>query len=116
MDQYPLLLLLLDLRKAHNNLDQGRLLQTLVGYGAGLKLRVLLVEFWSRQELVTHQNGFHSPQFRETIDMTLGGLDLPTLFNVSVYSVVRHWLSPIVEDNSSTHDRLGVVVGSCMFF
>ena len=46
VDQDPLFSVLLDLRKAYNNLDQGRLLQNLEGYGAGPKLWGLLVEFW----------------------------------------------------------------------
>ena len=56
------LLVLFDLSKAYNNLYWGRLLQTLAGYGVGQKIRGLLAEFWSRQELVTRQNGFHGPQ------------------------------------------------------
>ena len=46
--------------------------------------------------------------------MTQGGLASLTFFNVPLYSVVRPWLSPTVEDDSATHDRLGSVVGSCM--
>ena len=65
--QDPLFLLLLDLRKAYNNLHRGRQLQKLAGYEAGLKLLYLQVEFWSCQEVVTFQNGFHGPQFRTTI-------------------------------------------------
>ena len=64
VDQDPILLLFLDLRKLHDNLYKGRLLQTLEGHAAVPKLRVLLAEFWLRQELVTHQNGFHVPQFQ----------------------------------------------------
>ena len=40
--QEPLFLLLFDIRKAYDNLDRGRLLQTLAGYWAGLKLRELM--------------------------------------------------------------------------
>ena len=46
--------------------------------------------------------------------MTQGGLAYPTLFNVAVDSVVRHWLSITVEDDSGIHSRLGFVVGRCM--
>ena len=37
-DQDPPLLVFLDLRKIYNNLDSGRILQNLEGYGAGQKM------------------------------------------------------------------------------
>ena len=49
LDQDPLFLVFLEQRKYYNNLDRGRLLQTLEGYGAGPKLWGLLAEFWSFQ-------------------------------------------------------------------
>ena len=61
VEQYPLFLVFLDIRKACDNLDRGWLLQTLVGYGEGPKLRSLLAEFWSLQEIVNRQNVFHGP-------------------------------------------------------
>ena len=62
VEQEPLLLVSHDQRKAYGNLYQGRLLQTLAGYGAGLKIRGLLAKFWSRREVVTFQKGFHGLQ------------------------------------------------------
>ena len=106
LDQYPLLLVFLDLSKAYDNLDQGRPLQTLAGYVAGPKPRGLLAEIWSRHKLVTFQNGLHGPQFQYTRGMAHGRLALPTLFSMAVDSVVRHWLSLTVEDDSDTHDGL----------
>ena len=96
--QNPLFLLLLVLRRAYDNLDWGRLLKSLEGHGSVPKLQGLLVKFWSIQEVFTCQNGFHGPQFRATRGTTQGGIDLPTLFNLSVDSVVHHWMSLTVED------------------
>ena len=90
VDQDPPFLLFLDLRKACDNIYRGRLLKNLEGYGAGPKLRGLLAEFWSRQELVTRHNGFHGPQLQANRGTTQGGLASTTRFNVAVYSVVRH--------------------------
>ena len=90
VDQYLLLFVLLELRKLYDNLDRGRLLKTLEGYGAGPKMRGFLAGFWSRQELVTQQNRYHGPQFRATCGTTKGGLTSPTLFNVRVDNVVRY--------------------------
>ena len=114
VDQDPLLLLLIDLSKSYNNLDWGILLQTLLGYGMGPKLRVLLAECLLGQELVSYQNGFYGPWLLEIKRTTNELLALPTIFNTSVYSVVRHWLSLTVEDDSATNDRLVMAVGRCM--
>ena len=66
VDQDLLYLLFLYIRKAYYKLDWGKLIQTLEGYGAVLKLWGLLEEFWSIQEVVTRKNGFHGPQFQST--------------------------------------------------
>ena len=92
LDQEPLLLMFLDLRKFYDNLDCGQLLKTLEGYGAGLKMWGILTDFWSRQEVFTQKNGYHVPQFRSTCSTTQGLLTSLTLFNMAVDSVVRHWL------------------------
>ena len=42
IDQDPLFLAFLDLRKAYNTLEHGRLLQNVEGYGAGPNMRSLL--------------------------------------------------------------------------
>ena len=72
VDQDTLFLLFLDLSKSYYNLYQGRLLQTLEGYGVRPKLRGLIVEFWLIREVVTRQNGFGGPQLRETRGTTHG--------------------------------------------
>ena len=49
-------------------------------------------------------------QFRATRGTIQGGVVLPTLFNVVVYSVVFNWLSLMVEDNTVIKDVLGHAV------
>ena len=66
VDQEPLFWVLLDLRKSYDNLDRGRLMKTLEGYGSGPKIRDVLAGFWAQQEVVTRHNGYHGPQFRAT--------------------------------------------------
>ena len=66
VDQSPHFMLFLYIIHAYNNLDRGRILNTLEGYGTGPKLQDLLAELWSLQEVVNRQNGFHGPQFRVT--------------------------------------------------
>ena len=114
MDQDPLFLVFLDLRKEHENLDCGRLLKTLEGYGAGPKMRDILAEFWEWQEVVTQKNVYNVSQFRVTRGTTQGGMKLLTLFNVVVEKMVRNWLSMTVEDDTIIHDDLGHAVGQIM--
>ena len=70
--------------------------------------------FWSQKNVFTRHNGFRFPQFHATRHTAQGGLALPTLFNVEVESVVRQWLSLIVEDDSTTHEGLWMAVGRFM--
>ena len=74
VDQKPLFLVFLDLRKTYDNQYCGRLLKTLERYGAEPKMWGILAEFWARQEVVTRKNGDHGPQFRATYGTTQGGL------------------------------------------
>ena len=83
----------LNLQKYYDNLNHGRLMQTLGGYEAGPKMRGILESFWSPHEVVTLQNGYHGPQFRATLGTTQGRLTSLTLFNVEFYIVVYQWLS-----------------------
>ena len=42
------------------------------------------------------------------------GLELPTIFNVEVKSVFRHWILLVVEYGAVIHDRLGHTVGQSL--
>ena len=63
VDQYPLFLRFLDLRKAYDTVDRGWLISSLEGYGAGPHMCNLLATLWAHQEVVTSHNGYHSPNF-----------------------------------------------------
>ena len=114
MDQDPLLLAFLNLSKDYDTVDRGRLLTTLEGYGAGPRMCRILEVFWDQQEVVTHQNGYHVPHFKENWGTTQGGLISPTLFNLIVNNTVKNWLSMTVEYQLVAYKRLGLDVGRCM--
>ena len=46
IDQDPLLLVLLELRKSYDTLERRRIIHTLEGYGTGSKLRGILEDLW----------------------------------------------------------------------
>ena len=61
--------------------------------------------------MVTRQSGYNSFHFRANRVTTPGGLVYTTFFNISVDSVVRHWLSLMVEDIELVCDGMGCMVG-----
>ena len=42
------------------------------------------------------------------------GVASPKIYNMAVESVVHHWISLTVEDDSATHEGLGMEVGRCI--
>ena len=59
IDQDPLFLVFLNLRKADDTVDQEHILIPLEEYVAGPLWRGLLETFWDRQKVVPRKNGFH---------------------------------------------------------
>ena len=114
IDQDPLFLVLLYLRKAYDTVDWERLLVTLEGYGTFPSLCGLLNTFWGRQQVVPRQNGFYRPYFPATRGTKQGSPVSLTLFNVVVDNFIITWLAMIVEDQRVAHDWLGETDGACL--
>ena len=74
VDQDPLVLVLLDLRKLYDNLVRGQLLKTLEGYGAGPKMWDIIVDFWARHEVVPNRMGTMVPSSRKPEEPQKGAL------------------------------------------
>ena len=114
VDQDLMFLVFLYLQKSYNNIDHGRLLTTLEGYGAGPHMCWILEVFCNQQEVVTHQNGYHNQHFKETQGTNQGGIILPTLFNLIVNNVVQNWLVIAVEYQLVAQEVLVLVVWRCL--
>jgi Reverse transcriptase (RNA-dependent DNA polymerase) len=96
----PLFQVYIDLRKAYNTIDRDRALETLSSYGMGPRLLNLLRHFWKSQRiLVTHQSGFHGPEFQASRGGTQGSLWIPNLFNILIDNVFRYWLTLVIDDD-----------------
>ena len=52
MDQVPLYGIFIDLRKAYDAMDRGRVMEILQSYGLGPKMIRLIKNFWDNAELV----------------------------------------------------------------
>jgi len=114
IQRQPLFQIFLDLKKAYDSVDRDRTLNLLTQYGMGPKLINLLRNFWSRQNVVIRQSGFHGTPIQPERGQTQGGVFAGTLFNILLDAVIRHWLTLVVNDNGIVTDGFGPTVGERM--
>ena len=69
---------------------------------------------WDQQEVVSPQNGYHVPHFKENWGAIQGRLIFPNLFNFIFENVVRNWLVLTVEDQLVALEGLRLAVGRCL--
>ena len=93
MREEVLYVIFLDLTKAYDALDRSRCLEILEGYGVGPNARRLLTTYWRRLTMVARAAGYYGTAFGEERGVTQGDPLSPTIFNVVVDAVVRHWVS-----------------------
>ena len=87
----------LELHKAYNALYRSRCLDILEGYGLDPRDLRLLHRYWKRLKMVAQAGGYYGETFCRERGVTQGDPMLPTIFNVVVDTVVRHWESLVVE-------------------
>ena len=93
-----LYVIFLELHKAYDALDRSRCLEILEVYGVGPKARKLLQTYWHRLTVVARAGGYYGTAFRGERGVTQGDPLSPTIFNVVVDAVVRHWVHGVVEE------------------
>ena len=91
-EEFPYVIFL-GLTKAYDVLDRSRSLEILEGYGVGQRVRRLLRAYWSKFTMVARAGGYYGTGFKVDRGVTQGDPLSPTIFNVVVYSVVRHWVT-----------------------
>ena len=92
-----LYVILLDLHKTYDALDRSRCLEIREGYGVGPKARRLLTSYWHHLTMVAQAGGYYRTVFGGERGVTQGDPLSPTIFNVVVDAVVRHWVHGVVE-------------------
>ena len=92
-----LYIIFLDLHKAYDALERSRCLEILEGYGVGPQARRLLQTHWRRLTMVERAGRYYGTAFWGAQGVTQGDPLSPTIFNVVVYSVVRHWVMAMLE-------------------
>ena len=93
-------MIFLDLTKAYNALDRSRCLEILEGYGVGPSARRLLTTYWRRLTMVARSGGYYGEVFKGARGVTQSDPLSPTIFNVVVDAVVRHWIDGIVNETA----------------
>ena len=93
-----LYVIFLDLHKAYDTLDRSRCLEILEGYGIGPRDRGLLQNYWRRLTMVARAGGYYGTDFWGERGVTQGDPLYPTIFNVVVDAVVRHWVTGAIEE------------------
>ena len=107
MREEVIYVIFLDLTKAYDALDRSRCLEILEGYGVSPSARRLLTTYWRRLTMVARVGGYYNKTFKGERGVTQGDQLSPTIFNVVVDAVVRHWVNGLVDKALSwkTSDR-----------
>ena len=98
MREEVLYVIFLDLAKAYNDLDRSRCLEILEGYGDVPSSRRFLTTYSLRLAMVARAGGYYGKAFKGERGVAQGDLLSPTIFNVVVDAVVRHWVNGLVDE------------------
>ena len=100
MMEEVLYVIFLDLTKAYDAFDRSRCLDILEGYGVGPSSRRLLKTYWRRLTMVARAGSYYRDAFKGARGVTQSNPLSPTIFNVVVDAVVRHWLEILVAETA----------------
>jgi hypothetical protein len=100
-DQCPLYEIYLDLKKAYDTINRGRMLKILEAYGVGPNLFRLQNLFWQNAKLVCRARRSYGSPFAAFRGITQGGPLSLLMFNVCVDAVVREWLHQMLGDDAA---------------
>ena len=99
-----LYVIFLDLHKAYDALERSRCLKILEGYGIGPRVQRLLQTYWRRLTMVARAGRYYVTEFQGKRGVTQGNLLSPTIFNVVVDAVVRHWVTSVIAEAETRGD------------
>ena len=102
IEQVPLYGIFIDLSKAYDLMDRGRVLLILEAYGVSPNLLRVFKYFWEHAELVCRAEGVFGDPFKAERGAVQGGPVSPTIFNVMVDAIVRKWIRQTLGDNAMT--------------
>ena len=83
----------LDLRKAYDSIDRGRVLQFMKKYRVGKNIRRYMKSVWKSQLFVLRQGGFYSDLLEVNRECTQGDTNSSIILNLIIDAVLRIWKS-----------------------
>ena len=92
-----LYVIFMGLHKAYDALDRSRCLKILEGYGLVPQAFRILRTYWGRLRMVAKAGGYYGLDFQGFRGVTQGDPLPPTIFNMVVNVVVRHWVELIMD-------------------
>ena len=95
----------LDLSKAYDSIDRGKILQLLCKYKVGPRLRSYIGKVWDNQHFVLRQAQFYSKPVDIDRGVTQGDINSPIVFNVIVDAVLREWKRIRGEEEVQTESK-----------
>ena len=95
--EYILYVIFMNLHKVYDALDRSRCLELLEIYGVGPRARRILWIYWGQLRMVAKAGGYYRWEFKGTRGVTQGDLLSPTIFTMVVDTMVRHWVTVMVE-------------------
>ena len=105
MREEVLYVIFLGLTKAYYSLDRSQSLEILKGYGVGERVRRMLKVYWERTTVVARAGSYYGKGFKGGRGVTQGDPLSPTIFNVVVDAVVRHWLTIATQESDRRGER-----------
>ena len=83
------------LRKSYDALDWERALDLITAYGVGPRTVRLLRTYWDLLNMVAKAVGFFGHPFKGYQGVTQGYPLYPTIFNLVVDALIRHWVTVV---------------------
>ena len=80
-------------------------LEILESYGVDPRSCRLIQPYWMRLKMVARAGGYYGTAFQGALVVMQVDLLSPTIFNVVVDAVVRHWVTVIVEGMEERGER-----------
>ena len=98
-------MIFLDLHKEYDSLDRSMCLEILEWYGVAPLAFWLLRTYWQISPMVAKAGGYCGEAFKGARGMTQGDPLSPTIFNVVVDAVVRHWVTLAMAEAEKRGER-----------
>ena len=91
-------MIFLGLHKVYDALYRSSCLEILEGYGVGPQARRFFRTYWRRLNMVARAGGYYGTALQGACGLTQGNPIFPTIFNLVVDAVVRHWVTGVIAD------------------